>query len=58
MFGKMCLDFDEMLPIILGSIALGAIILFLLKKDPEPLVGIYAQPGISSSCVVYCIFAC
>ena len=32
--------------IVLGSIALGALIWFMLKKDPEPLHGIYSQLGI------------
>ena len=43
---KMCLDIGEMFLTILGSIALGVLIWFLVKKNPEPLLGIYSQPGI------------
>jgi len=46
------LDLREMYLIILGSTALATFIWFLLKKDPEPLLGVYSQPGITSSCVV------
>jgi len=35
--------------IIVGTIVMGAVIWFLAKKDPEPLLGIYAQPGIADS---------
>jgi len=38
--------------IIVGSFVLGAVIWFLVKKDPEPLLGIYAQPGITCNAVV------
>ena len=31
---------------IVGSVALGAVIWYLVKKDPEPVLGIYSQPGI------------
>jgi len=34
--------------IILGSIALAAVTWFLLKKDAEPLLGVYSQPGMMS----------
>ena len=46
-------DFGEMFFIILGSIALGMVIWFSVRKDPEPLLGVYSQPGINSIGVVF-----
>jgi len=48
-------DFRKMFLMILGSVVLGALIWFLLKKDPEPVLGIYSQPGIIV--VVACILS-
>jgi len=56
-FVKMFLDFGEMFLVILVSIAAATLIWFLVKKDPEPLLGIYAQSGITGSCVILC-YAC
>jgi len=39
-------DFCEMFFIVLGSVALATFIWFLSKKDPEPVLGVYSQPGI------------
>jgi len=50
-------EFAKMFLIILGSIAVVVVIWFVLKKDPEPLLGVYSQPGITSSCVI-CIILC
>jgi len=50
---KMFSDFGKMFLIILGSIVLGALIWFLLRSDPEPLLGIYAQPGVLQSSVQF-----
>jgi len=44
------LDFGKMILIIVGTVVLGAMIWFLAKNDPEPLLGIYSQPGITDSC--------
>jgi len=53
---EMFVDFAEMFLIIISSIALGALIWFLVKKDPEPVLGIYSQPGIKDRHVIlYCI---
>ena len=54
---NMFADFVEMFLIILGSIAVGAVIWFLLKKDPEPLLGVYSHPGVISYRVI-CIISC
>jgi len=48
---KLLEDFDKMFLIILGTVALVAVIWFLAKKDPEPLLGVYAQPGITHRCM-------
>jgi len=45
-------DFIEMYFIILGSIILGIFVWFLLKKDPEPMLDVYSQPGIIMISVV------
>jgi len=49
---NMFADVGEMFLIIVGSIALGTFIWFLLRKDPEPLLGVYSQPGIIGTGVV------
>ena len=51
-FRKFLAHFSAMFLLIVGSVVLGAVIWFLVKKDPEPLLGIYAQPGITYSTVV------
>jgi len=35
-----------MLFVIIGTVSLAALIWFLVKKDPDPLLGVYSQPGI------------
>jgi len=64
---NMFVDFGEMFFVIFGSIVLGTVIWFLLKEDPEPLLGVYSQPGIMllylllflSWCMLQpCIFIC
>jgi len=45
----MFVDIGEMFLIISGSVALGALVWFLMKKDPEPVLGVYSQPGIRDS---------
>ena len=49
---NMFADVGEMFLIIAGSIALGTFVWFLLRKDPEPLLGVYSQPGIIYSGMV------
>jgi len=39
------LDLAAMFLLIPASFAVGALIWFLVKKDPEPLLGVYSQPG-------------
>jgi len=52
----MFLGFGEMFLMIISSVAVGALVWFLLKKDPEPVLGVYSQPGIRDSHVIlYCI---
>jgi len=54
---KMFSDLGEMFLVILGSIASASLIWFLVKKDTEPLLGVYAQPGITGSRAILC-YAC
>jgi len=49
-FSENFLDFGRMFLVIVGTVVLGAVIWFLAKKDPEPVLGIYSQPGIAGSC--------